>query len=157
MNPDSADARAYLAGLCEELAQLGFDEILLDSCAFPTGGNLGAIVQSGSYKSKDFARAVEDFLGEVRQAVEPYGTVLSLRVEQTVFTGGGVKSGLTGAGLERYADRIWMEADAAAEASLPGLLSDAGITRVAERLVELMPALSTDGKRAQAVLSPGTT
>ncbi|MEM5779571.1 MAG: putative glycoside hydrolase [Lawsonibacter sp.] len=154
MNPDSADARAYLVGLCGELAQLGFDEILLDSCGFPTGGNHSAIVQSGSYQSGQFSEVAEAFLDEVRQALEPYGTVLSVRVDRAVFTGEDGDSGLTSAGLERCADRIWMQ-EGEAEASLSDLLANAGVTRVEERLVEVVPALSVGGKTAQAVLTAG--
>lgn len=36
LDPDSETARAYIVGLCRELAQLGFDEIMLDQCWFPT-------------------------------------------------------------------------------------------------------------------------
>ncbi len=40
---DSEKARSYLIGLCRELAQLGFDEIMLDQCWFPTQGKLDQI------------------------------------------------------------------------------------------------------------------
>ena len=43
LNPDSEKARSYLIGLCRELAQLGFDEIMLDQCWFPTQGKLDQI------------------------------------------------------------------------------------------------------------------
>lgn len=150
LNPDSADARAYLAGLCGELAQLGFDEILLDCYAFPAQGKRTAIVQSGSYQSGQFSQVTEAFLNEVRQAVEPYGTVLSVRADRAVLTGENADSGLTAAGLERGADRIWMTEDEGAPA-LPDVLSSSGITRPEERLVEVVSALSPEGKTPQAM------
>lgn len=151
LNPDSADARAYLTGLCGELAQLGFDEILLDCYAFPTQGKRSAIVQSGSYQSGQFAQVTETFLDEVRQAVKPYGTVLSIRANRTVFTGENADSGLTAAVMEGGADRIWMPEDGE-EPALPDLLSSFGITRPEERLVEVVSVLSGEGKTPRAML-----
>ena len=40
MDPLSADVQSYIVGLVGELAQLGFDEILLEDCALPIAGNL---------------------------------------------------------------------------------------------------------------------
>lgn len=151
MNPDSADARTYLAGLCGELAELGFDEILLECYAFPTQGKRTAIVQSGSYQSGEFSQVTEAFLDEVRQAVEPYGTVLSVRADRAVLTGENADSGLTAAGLERGTDRIWMSEDEG-EPALPALLSSSGITSPEERLVKVVQALSAEEKAPQAML-----
>lgn len=111
MNPDSQEAVDYLAGLCGELAQLGFDELVLECPAFPTQGNLEAIQTDGSYASGAFATAVEHFLAQVEQAVEPYGTVLSLQVTRDQVEQQGAVSGLTGAVLEQYAQRVWVEED----------------------------------------------
>ncbi|MGE4276208.1 MAG: putative glycoside hydrolase [Lawsonibacter sp.] len=152
LNPDSADARAYLAGLCGELAELGFDEILLDCCAFPTQGKRNAIVESGSYQSGQFSQVAEEFLDEVRQTLKPYGTLLSVRADRAIFTGEDSDSGLTAVGLERCADRIWMPEDTE-EPSLPELLSSSGMTQPEERLVEVVPALSAGDKTAQAVFT----
>ncbi|MEA4932966.1 MAG: putative glycoside hydrolase [Lawsonibacter sp.] len=150
LNPDSTDARAYLAGLCGELAQLGFDEILLDCYAFPTQGRRTAIVQSGSYQSGQFSQVTEAFLDEVRQAVKPYGTVLSVQADRAVFTGENTDSGLTAAGLERGADRIWMTEDGG-EPALLDLLSSSGMTQPEKRLVEVVSALSAERKTPQAM------
>lgn len=150
LNPDSADARAYLIGLCEELAELGFDEILLDCCGFPTQGKVNAIVKNGSYKSGQFSQTVETFLNEVYRALEPYGTVLSLRVQRAVLTGEDTGSGLTAVGLEKFAGRVWMAEDAE-EPSLVDLLAGAGVAQSEKRLVVVTDFLSGEEKNAQAV------
>ncbi len=140
MNPDSEEARAYVAGLCAELAQMGFDEILLDCCAFPSQGNLDQIVAKGSYASGLFAQRTEGFLEEVRLGLEPYGAVLSVRADRAVFTGGDAVSGLTAQVLEEKAGRIWMKEDGE-EPALSALLVQAGITRPEQRLVEEVTSL----------------
>ncbi len=38
LDPTQETVQAYLIGLCRELADLGFDEILLTHCAYPTQG-----------------------------------------------------------------------------------------------------------------------
>lgn len=145
LNPASADVQAYLAGLCAELAELGFDEILLDCCGFPTRGNLDAI----SAESVPAAETMEAFLSQVQAALAPYGTALSVWTEEAVFTGEDTRSGLTAACLETYAGRLWLACgDGAAET-----LSAAGITGAGERLVRIVSALDPEASGHQAVLS----
>ena len=97
------------------MARLGFDELVLECPAFPTQGNLEAIQTDGSYASGAFATAVEHFLAQVEQAVEPYGTVLSLQVTRDQVEQQGAVSGLTGAVLEQYAQRVWVEENAVSQ------------------------------------------
>lgn len=133
LNPDNSDVQGYLAALCGELAQMGFDEILLDCCGFPTQGNLEAIVQQGSFATGQYAQTVEAFLAQVEQAVEPYGARLSVRCGAQALTEAG-SGGLDAEGLEAYADRIWLFRDGE-ETDPLRLLDEAGITSARERLV----------------------
>lgn len=135
LNPDSQEVWDYLSGLCGELAQLGFDEIVLECCAFPTQGNLEAIVHNGSYGTGEFQTAIESFLQQVQTAIEPYGTTLSIQASRNEVSGTVSGSGLTGAVLEQYADRIWMIQDHL-EPQLASLLENAGVTQAETRLVE---------------------
>lgn len=144
MNPASAQAQAYLAGLCAELAELGFDEILLECCGFPTQGSLEAISMGEVQRTQ----VMEDFLRQVRQALEPYGTVLSVRTEEAVFTGEDDLSGLTAAALEECAGRLWLEEGGRSA----DLLAAAGISGGETRLVRIVPTLETQTGGAQAVL-----
>lgn len=142
LNPASEGARDYLARLCGELAELGFDEIVLECPAFPTAGNVALMLTQGV----DRAQAVSDFLARVRAAVEPYGTVISLRLDS------GVLAGDSGLSVEELGQsRIWMEAGSG-ESDPAALLAQAGVTLGAEGLVEVVAAF--DGREtAQALLS----
>ena len=151
LNPDSQTARDYLIGLCAELAELGFDEILLDCYGFPYEGNLESIVQGASYQTGAFTQTVEEFLDEIRQEIQPHETVLSLRVDRAMLGGETALGGVTAAGLERLADRIWMLGDGA-QPALPDLLAEAGISKGGERLVILGAALDAQGEISRAVL-----
>lgn len=138
LNPASADAQTYLAGLCAELAELGFDEILLECCSFPTQGRLDAI----STKIDSETQAMEDFLSQVQAALEPYDTVLSIRTEAAALTGAEPLGGLTAACLETYAGRLWLAGDDAAAA---------GINGDGQPLVRIVPALEPESPDPQAV------
>ena len=142
LSPASEEARSYLVQLCGELAELGFDEIVLECAAFPTAGSVDLLLTQGV----DRESAVTDFLDQARAAVESHGAVLSLRLESGALTG---DSGLTAAQLEQ--GRIWMEG-AAEQGEAAALLAQKGVAAEADRLVELVPAFAeTDG--AQALLS----
>ena len=112
-------ARDYVSGVCRELAELGFDEILLDYVGFPTAldGDLGNLVVGERYDPADLSSAVEEFCQEVRQALEDYPDVkLAVSVSAGLFAGEGDKSGQSLELLGRYADRVYLPgpADAAA-------------------------------------------
>lgn len=146
MNPSSEEACSYLAELCGELAELGFDEILLECGSYPTGGNQEAIT---SDTPQGRGPAVEQFLTQVRQAVESYGTQVSLRVEPAVLAGEDVLSGLTAETLDSLADRIWTEPQGL-EAGQN--LLDQSARESEGRLVCLRTVLETEEAGAQAVL-----
>ena len=139
MNPDSEAARNYLTQMCTELGEMGFDEILLDCCSFPTQGNLDAIVKSGSYVDGQFAATMEGFLTQVRTALEQYDTVLAVETNRTVLAGQDAVSGQTGAVLERCAHRIWIAEEGQASA-LKELAVSAGIQEAEKRLVYILDA-----------------
>lgn len=130
LSPASKDAQEYLAALCGELAALGFDEIVLEHFTFPTQGNLEAIARGDRYDPARFPQEVESFLTQVEQALAPYGTALSLRLEGDSLS---EHSGLTPQLVERFAGRVWT-GDLSA-------LEGAGLALDQERLVEIVPQL----------------
>ena len=105
-SPASQAVQDYLVALMVELAQLGFDEILLDNWAFPTDGELGWIKADANYPADGRTAALEVFLEEVRAGLAEFPEVkVSLVTTASAAAGGAVESGQTAALLER-ADRV---------------------------------------------------
>ena len=154
LSAGSEQARDYVAALCGELAALGFDEIVLEQVAFPTAGDLASINQVNGYDPSALTAQVQAALEQIAQAVAPYGTVLSLRVEGDTLAGTETASGLTAQLLEDYAARLWVE-DGGLPADAEQLLTQAGLTGGAERLVRIVPELEESQAAAQALLSGG--
>ena len=106
LDPAQPQVQSYLIGLCRELAQLGFDEILLDWFLYPTSGDQTALDLPADRTAvlKDFAQALEKQL--------PEGTVLSVVLRETPTA----DSGLTPELLTACFDRVYVmpEADASA-------------------------------------------
>lgn len=153
LSPANDRSQAYIAGLCGELAELGFDEIVLEDFSFPIHGKVERINRGESYDPARFSAELEHLLSQVQAAVEPYGAKLSLRVERDSLAGAETLSGITPQLLEQYAYRIWVEDDGLAPAA-QDLLEQAGITGGPQRLVSITAAYAQDSPVAQAVLSP---
>ena len=108
LNPAVEETADYVAGICRELAALGFDEILLDNAGYPTGGDVSRIKTGADYDPEHLDVAVEAFYGKVKAALADYPEVkLSIAAGQAVLTGGTDTSGQTAGQLGRYADRIY--------------------------------------------------
>ena len=153
LSPSDEKAQAYIAGLCGELAELGFDEIVLEHYAFPVQGKLDRISKGRPAGAEERTARVTAFLTQVQQAAAPYGTKISLRVERDTLTGGESSSGITAPLVEQYAGRVWMAEDGLLPAPLD-LLEQAGITGGADRLVAITPARTEGSQVVQAVLLP---
>ena len=149
-SPGKEEIRAYNAALCGELAAMGFDEIVLEEFYFPIQGKLDTIRRGESYDSSQFTAQVEDFLTKVQEAVEPYGTKISLRVGRETLTGGENVSGVTTQMIEQYAYRVWVEQDGLSPAPA-ALLEQAGITGGKERLALIVSELEEESGVFQAV------
>lgn len=147
LNPASEGAQTYLADLCGELAAMGFDEILLECPGFPTAGSVEAITSGDGSREE----TVSAFQTRVEEAVAPYETRVSLRVEAGTLTGILPESGVTAALLEKQAGRIWV--DSGEEEDLSEILLQVGVTAAQERLVEIVPQIDPDAGCAQAKLT----
>lgn len=103
---------SYLVDLCVELAQLGFDEIYLTNCGFPTAadGNLGWIKVGAAYPKGSLDTLILPFLTQVKEALEPYGTKLSVEAMGCELMGETDKTGITMAGVLACCDRFWVDA-----------------------------------------------
>ena len=141
MTPENADVRAYLAGVCGELAGLGFDEIILDYAAFPTEGDLSLILTGDRYNPDTFSQTVDAFYQQVRQAV---GTgadapALSIVTDKTVLEqGSNPTSGQTLSGLCAAANRLYVKLDGGDPADYYPALREAGMDNPEEDLVVIL-------------------
>ena len=151
LSPANESARQYVVGVCRELAALGFDEILLDNWGYPAEGNLGYIKQGDAYDLEHLSQPVEEFLARAEAALEPYGTRLALRSTWAVLEGDESPGGQTAQLLERYAQRVWLEAP---EDGMADLLSQAGLPEGEERLALLVEELDPDLDCSQGIWDP---
>ena len=147
-DPSNQKVQDYLIGLMTELAQMGFDEIVLDHCGYPTqsDGPLGNI----KYGDQTAAQVMDAFLAKAAQALEPYGTKLSLKVSQEQATGQDTASGLTPQNINQYAQRIWVAGE---EQSVLTALTGAGLESLQQRLVVCGQTFVSGSTVSQALLS----
>ena len=149
-SPSNAAVRDYLVGLMVELAQMGFDEIVLEDFGYPTqaDGTLSNLQRGeDNYPEGALDTVVTDFLAQAAQALEPYGAKLSLHASADTFTGADAGTGLTVAALNASVERIWTEG---AADELLAALEEAGVERAQERLVTLVEQPDASQSGAQA-------
>lgn len=103
LDPANADTLAYLTALCQECAQLGFDEILLDGFCYPVSGNQEALSLA---EGLDKTAVLTEFAAAIRQAL-PENVALSVAYRGNMGgLGGG--NGLTAELLASF-DRIYVD------------------------------------------------
>lgn len=126
-------ARDYLAGLAQELAALGFDEILLTDVSYPIEGKLDKVAYGETPKGDNLAGFVE----AMRNALETYDIILSIEVPETVITTGKDElSGLELAKIVPFVDRVYA---AAAPENAETL---AAAVKAASESVEFVPEMA---------------
>ena len=152
-SPTNPLVQDYQVSLMVELAELGFDEIVLQNWGYPDEGNLNWIRVGEAYDPNQLDQIVESFLAKARRALEPYGVKLSVMVSPAVLSGENLLSGQTGAAIDRWTDRVWVRPNSP-EDDLDALLTQAGITNSQERLVRIADTLDLTSERPQAALTP---
>ena len=131
VSPVSEDVCTYLVALCEELAELGFDEILLECAGFPYYGEIHAL-GTNQLRPEDLSGPVEAFWREMKTALAARNVSLSFLVTGDMITGENTAAGIHAALLANYAERVWTEAG---EVDYAALLEQAGMEEAADRLV----------------------
>ena len=115
LDPSKEQARSYVIGLAVECAELGFDELLLEELAYPTRGKLEKIDYSGNTIGK--TEALTLFLTELRTALEPYGTKISLLLtEELIQAGVNEESGEDLSALLPLVDAVYAQVSSVSEA-----------------------------------------
>ena len=74
LDPTQETVQTYLIGLCRELADLGFDEILLTHCAYPTQGETDTLRDTAEREA-----ALATFCRRLQGALADFDVTLSLQ------------------------------------------------------------------------------
>lgn len=109
-SPAVESVRTYVAQVCGELAGLGFDELLLDNCGYPTRGTVSYIKSDSNYDPDTLTQTMETFFQTLDQTMEQYPEVkVSVVTSLSVLNGGSDGSGLTLDLLKQYADKVYVQ------------------------------------------------
>ena len=106
-SPTNPEVRDYITAVCVELAQLGFDEILLDNAGYPTKGNLHYIKKGEAYDASQFSAVIGGFYAQIAQALAEYDVKLSVITTPEALNGTDTLTGQTPELLARM-DRLWI-------------------------------------------------
>ena len=132
-SPASQTAADYLSALCRELADMGFDEILLDDAGYPCLGDVDTLATDDN-RPEDRTVPVAAFLQRLDRELEEKGVYLSVYAYEALTAGGEVYSGLTASVLAQSAGRVWLDESVDRE-YYKSLLSAAGMENLNARLV----------------------
>lgn len=144
LDPGKPSTREYVCALAKEIAELGFDELLLTDFGYPTEGKINKI----NYNTDvPLANNLDLLLSELNTALEPYGILLSVEVPEAVITEGpDAVSGLDLTRLVSRVDRLYAVTAPEKAETLAALVAEAA---GAEGKTEFVPELAAD--------SPGMT
>lgn len=139
LDPAKPGAREYVCALAKEIAELGFDELLLTDFSYPTVGKINKI----NYNTDEpLANHLDQLLSDLRTALEPYDILLSVEIPEAVITDGPDE--VAGLDLNRLAgrvDRIYASTTPEKVEILSDLVSQAAGT---EGKTEFVPELEVD-------------
>lgn len=107
-SPANQQAADYLSQLCLELAEMGFDEILLDSAGYPYDGQVSVLATSDNHP-EDLSVPVAAFWQRLSGELAEEGVCLSVYAGEKLLPGETVYSGMTAAVLAQNAGRIWLD------------------------------------------------
>lgn len=116
VSPLQQEVLDYLTDLCVELAEMGFDEILLTNAGYPGHPKDKLhVVEGGSAYPKEggLEPVIAEFLAQVEAALEPYGVKLSVETMGTELAGETENTGLTMNNVMTYCDRFWLDVEEA--------------------------------------------
>ena len=104
LDPAKPAARQYLCTLAKELAEKGFDEILLTDVSYPTEGKLDKIAYGETMKNQN----IVIFLEEMKAALAAYDVTLSIELPEAVVAQGADSfAGLSLAEIAPRVDRVY--------------------------------------------------
>lgn len=132
-SPANRQAVDYLSALCLELADLGFDEILLDNAGYPWEGELNALATDDN-RPEDRTVPVAAFFQRLAGELKEKDVRLSVYVYERLAPGDEVYSGITASVLAQNVGRVWLDKRVSRE-HYESILSAAGLDDPAARVV----------------------
>lgn len=133
LDPTHPQTVAYITGLCQELAALGFDELMLDHFAYPTTGNLSAI---DGLAQTDQEAVLADFTAALRANL-PESTVLGIVLRNNLDAADGITAEL----IAQYFDRVYVTSNV----DVAALQEELGDKYGAERIVAITGKATESG------------
>ena len=132
-SPANQQAADYLSALCLELADMGFDEILLDDAGYPWEGEMFALATNDN-RPEDRTVPVAAFLQRIAGELKETDVRLSVYVYEKLNPGDEVYSGMTASVLAQSAGRVWLDKRVSRE-HYESILSVSGLDDPAARVV----------------------
>ena len=140
----NADIRSYVTGCAVELAQLGFDEIMVENAASPDSGYLDPIPAEERFDTA----SEEAFLSGLKAAIEPTGAYLSINVKQDTLTAEKPVNSLTADMVRDSFDHCWQSVE-----GVVGMLESKNCDEFCK--VEVLGAYF-DGTHSVVIANPNT-
>nr|WP_325215634.1 putative glycoside hydrolase [uncultured Oscillibacter sp.] len=139
LDPSKPSTREYVCALAKEIAELGFDELLLTDFGYPTEGKINKI----NYNTDvPLGNNLDLLLNDLNTALEPYDILLSVEVPEAVITEGpNAVSGLDLNRLVSRVDRIYAVTTPEKAETLSALVTQAAGP---EGKTEFVPELAAD-------------
>lgn len=107
ISPTNPAVQDYIIQICVELAQLGFDEILLDNAGYPNQGNLHYIRWDANYDPSQFSTVIGGFYSKLSSALAEYDVALSVVTTPEAMAGNDLLTGQTPDNLAGFS-RLWI-------------------------------------------------
>ena len=139
LDPAKPSAREYVCALAREIAELGFDELLLTDFSYPTEGKINKINYNTELSLTD---NLDLLLSDLNTALEPYDILLSVEVPEAIISEGpDTVSGLDLNRLVSRVDRIYAATTPEKAETLSNLVSQAAGE---DGTTEFVPELAAD-------------
>ena len=139
LDPAKPSTREYVCALAREIAELGFDELLLTDFSYPTVGKINKINYNTELSLSD---NLDMLLGELNTALEPYDILLSVEVPEAVIAEG--PDTVAGLDLNRLAGRVDRIYAVTAAERVEDLSSRVAQAAGADGRTEFIPELEAD-------------
>ena len=139
LDPAKPGTREYVCALAKEIAELGFDELLLTDFSYPTVGKINKIHYNTDVP---LANNLDLLLSDLNTALESYDILLSVEVPEAVIAEGpDTVAGLDLNRLVSRVDRVYAVTTPEKAETLSNLVAQAA---GAEGKTEFVPELTAD-------------